>query len=112
MRLCHWVSSVLGRRLVECQINGAGSRAAVQPTIGIHANRFAGKVLEIAWLLDRLEEWQKPCVWVSIVLTDVTAYQPEMPIVYYLPLTRRGKQWLGVFVIRSCWEDDRGEEDL
>jgi hypothetical protein len=34
----------------------------VQPTIGIHADRLAGKVLEIAWLLDRFEEWQKPYI--------------------------------------------------
>ena len=46
---------VLRRRLLEGQVNGTGSRAAVQPTIGIHANGLPRVLLEAAWLLDRLE---------------------------------------------------------
>jgi hypothetical protein len=46
----------LRRRLVEGQVNGTGSRAAVQPAIGVDANRLARELLEVAWLVDRLEQ--------------------------------------------------------
>jgi len=46
---------VLGRRLLERQVNRTGRGSAVEPAISVDAYRLAGVFLESTWLLNRLE---------------------------------------------------------
>lgn len=46
---------ILGRRLLERQVNRTGRGSAVEPAIRVDAYRLAGVFLESTWLLNRLE---------------------------------------------------------
>jgi hypothetical protein len=59
------VNTLCGR-LIQGQINGTGSRASMEPAIGIDANGLTGELLEIAWLVNGLEQRKKPCHTVSL----------------------------------------------
>lgn len=62
----------------------------MQPAIGINANGLAGKLLEITWFVDGLEQWQKPCIRSACIYSRYqTLYIPEIPIFDDLPLTRQ-----------------------
>lgn len=58
---------ILGRRLLERQVNRTGRGSAVEPAIRVDAYRLAGVFLESTWLLNRLEQRKEACSTVSIV---------------------------------------------
>lgn len=51
--------TILHRRLSQGKVNRACHSSAMQPAIGVDTDRLTGELLEIAWLLNGLEEREK-----------------------------------------------------
>lgn len=49
-------SFVLSRRRAQCQIDGAGHRASVEPAISINTDCLSSEFLQVARFLNRFEQ--------------------------------------------------------